>query len=163
MLFRSVGLPITAESPVEPPVTIEITDGSRLNTAHCETRFVDDRFLESPFAVDVVGRSGESHGNVTFHGRQMNNSALLACADAFVSNGGYSALSECLAFRENHARCFIECSAAAQFRYTSIGQMSPFWEQPRPAQVCLRFESADLVQDLTKNKRHLLRNHLKKN
>jgi len=50
-------------------------------------------------------------------------------------------------FRENHARCFIECSAAAQFRYTSIGQMSPFWEQPRPAQLCLPFESADLVQD----------------
>jgi len=76
---------------------------------------------EFPFAVEVVGRAGESHGNVTFHGRQMNNLALLARADAFVINGGYSALSEAFAFRKptfvlpvpGHAEQFINASLAA--------------------------------------------------
>jgi len=49
---------------------------------------------ELPFKIDVVGRSGESRGNVTYHGRQMDNTALLAQADALVINGGYSAVSE---------------------------------------------------------------------
>ena len=53
-----------------------------------------------PFAVEVVGRPGASRGNVTFHGRVMNNAALLAHADALVINGGYSALSEAFAFRK---------------------------------------------------------------
>ena len=74
-----------------------------------------------PFAVEVVGQSGESNGNVTFHGRQMNNTALLARADAFVINGGYSALSECFAFRKptfvlpvpGHAEQFVNASLAA--------------------------------------------------
>jgi UDP:flavonoid glycosyltransferase YjiC (YdhE family) len=74
-----------------------------------------------PFAVEVVGRAGESHGNVTFHGRQMNNTALLAGADALVINGGYSALSECFAFRKptfvlpvpGHAEQFINASLAS--------------------------------------------------
>jgi len=77
--------------------------------------------LQFPFAIDVVGRSGESHGNVTFHGRQMNNTALLACADAFVINGGYSALSECFAFRKptfvlpvpGHAEQFVNACLAS--------------------------------------------------
>jgi UDP:flavonoid glycosyltransferase YjiC (YdhE family) len=47
-----------------------------------------------PFKIHVVGRPGESRGNVTFHGRQMNNAELLARADALVINGGYSAVSE---------------------------------------------------------------------
>jgi UDP-N-acetylglucosamine:LPS N-acetylglucosamine transferase len=47
-----------------------------------------------PFQIDVVGRTGESRGNVTYHGRQMNNIELLASADALVINGGYSAVSE---------------------------------------------------------------------
>lgn len=73
-----------------------------------------------PFAVEVVGRAGESRGNVTFHGRQMNNLALLASADAFVINGGYSALSEAFAFRKptfvlpvpGHAEQFVNASLA---------------------------------------------------
>jgi UDP:flavonoid glycosyltransferase YjiC (YdhE family) len=74
-----------------------------------------------PFAVEVVGRSGESRGNVTFHGRQMNNTALLASADALVINGGYSALSESFAFRKptfvlpvpGHAEQFVNASLAS--------------------------------------------------
>jgi UDP:flavonoid glycosyltransferase YjiC (YdhE family) len=54
-------------------------------------RFEDQ---DIPFHIDVVGRSGESRGQVKFHGRQMNNIELLAQADALVINGGYSAVSE---------------------------------------------------------------------
>ena len=49
---------------------------------------------EIPFEIHIVGRTGESHGNVIFHGRQMDNTELLANADALVINGGYSAVSE---------------------------------------------------------------------
>jgi len=47
-----------------------------------------------PFKIEVVGRGGRSSGNVTFHGRQMNNEEMLARADVLVINGGYSAVSE---------------------------------------------------------------------
>ncbi len=53
-----------------------------------------------PFKVDVVGRSGDSLPNVTFHGRCTNSVGLLAQADALVINGGYSALSEAFALRK---------------------------------------------------------------
>jgi uncharacterized protein (TIGR00661 family) len=49
---------------------------------------------ELPFKIDVVGRPGESRGNVTYHGRQMDNTDLLTQADALVINAGYSAVSE---------------------------------------------------------------------
>lgn len=73
-----------------------------------------------PFNVDVVGRDGKSHDNVTFHGRLMNNTELLARADALVINGGYSALSEAFAFRKptyvlpvpGHAEQFINARLA---------------------------------------------------
>jgi UDP:flavonoid glycosyltransferase YjiC (YdhE family) len=55
---------------------------------------------ELPFQVEVVGRPGESRGNITYHGRQMNNVELLAQADALVINGGYSAVSEAFALRK---------------------------------------------------------------
>jgi UDP:flavonoid glycosyltransferase YjiC (YdhE family) len=53
-----------------------------------------------PFQVDVVGRTGESRENLTYHGRQMNNTGLLAKADALVINGGYSAVSEAFWLRK---------------------------------------------------------------
>ncbi len=49
---------------------------------------------EFPFKIHVVGRPGESRGNVIFHGRLMDNTQLLAQADALVINAGYSAVSE---------------------------------------------------------------------
>ncbi len=55
---------------------------------------------EIPFKIDVVGRSGESSGNVTFHGRQLDNVRSLTQADALVINGGYSAVSEAFALRK---------------------------------------------------------------
>ncbi len=79
--------------------------------------FGDGRF---PFAVEVVGRVGESRRNVTFHGRRMDNLALLERADVLVINGGYSALSEALAFGKptfvlpvpGHAEQFVNGSLA---------------------------------------------------
>jgi UDP:flavonoid glycosyltransferase YjiC (YdhE family) len=53
-----------------------------------------------PFKIDVVGVPGESRENVTYHGRLMDNSALLAAADALVINGGYSAVSEAFVLRK---------------------------------------------------------------
>ena len=50
-----------------------------------------------PFHVDVVGREGHSTDRVTFHGKIMDNLALLEHADALVINGGFSAVSEALA------------------------------------------------------------------
>lgn len=78
-----------------------------------------DRY-EFPFQIDVVGRSGESRRNLTFHGRQMNNVELLADADALVINGGYSALSEAFALRKRtfvipvvgHAEQFVNACLA---------------------------------------------------
>ena len=55
---------------------------------------------EIPFKIDVVGRPGESSGNVTFHGRQLDNVRFLAQADALVINGGYSAVSEAFVLRK---------------------------------------------------------------
>jgi len=37
---------------------------------------------------------------VTFHGRKLDNEALLAAADVLVINGGYSAVSEAFALRK---------------------------------------------------------------
>jgi len=56
--------------------------------------FATSRF---PFHIDVVGRSGETKGDVAFHGRLMDNIELLMKADALVVNGGYSAFSEAVA------------------------------------------------------------------
>ena len=55
---------------------------------------------ELPFKVEVVGRSGQSRGNVTYHGRQLDNADLLAKADALVINAGYSAVSEAFVLRK---------------------------------------------------------------
>ncbi len=68
-----------------------------------------------PFQIDVVGREGENVGNVTFHGRLMDNARFLAQADALVINGGFSAVSEALALNkptfviplQNHAEQYV--------------------------------------------------------
>ncbi len=82
-----------------------------------------------PFRIEVVGRSGESRGNVTFHGRQMDNTELLLKADALVINGGYSAVSEAFLLRKpvfvvpvpGHAEQFVN---ACLVRDLGIGFMA---------------------------------------
>jgi uncharacterized protein (TIGR00661 family) len=61
---------------------------------------IDFARYELPFQVEVIGRSGPSSANVTYHGRQMDNAALLSVADALVINGGYSAVSEAFVLRK---------------------------------------------------------------
>jgi hypothetical protein len=71
-----------------------------------------------PFKIDVVGRTGESCGQVTYHGRLMNNIGLLEQADLLVINGGYSAISESIALRKptivlpvpGHAEQFVNAN-----------------------------------------------------
>jgi UDP:flavonoid glycosyltransferase YjiC (YdhE family) len=53
-----------------------------------------------PFHVDVVGRTGNSRGTLTFHGKLTNNISLLLKADVLVINGGFSAVSEALALNK---------------------------------------------------------------
>jgi uncharacterized protein (TIGR00661 family) len=77
---------------------------------------------EIPFKIHVVGRPGESQGNVTFHGRQMDNTELLSRADALVINGGYSAVSEAFALRKpvfivpvpGHAEQFVNANLVSE-------------------------------------------------
>jgi hypothetical protein len=61
---------------------------------------IDFNHHQLPFKVEVVGRDGESRGNVTYHGRRVNNVDLLFRADALVINGGYSAVSEAFLLRK---------------------------------------------------------------
>ena len=56
--------------------------------------------FQLPFRVEVVGRTGESRGALTYHGRTMDNIDLLLGADALVINGGYSAVSEAFLLRK---------------------------------------------------------------
>jgi hypothetical protein len=76
-----------------------------------------------PFKIEVVGRPGESRGQIVFHGRQMNNFAFLERADVLVINGGYSAVSECFALGKptfvlpvpGHAEQFVNARLVEDF------------------------------------------------
>lgn len=99
-----------------------------------------------PFRIDVVGRSGESRGNVTYHGRQLNNVELLSQADALVVNGGYSAVSEAFVLRKptfvvpvpGHAEQFVNARLVHElglgFMATEsnvLGKLLEMYEQDR--------------------------------
>lgn len=53
-----------------------------------------------PFRIDVIGREGQSHDNVTYHGKLTNNVELLKSADMLVINGGFSAVSEAISLNK---------------------------------------------------------------
>lgn len=84
---------------------------------------------ELPFNVEVVGVPGQSRGNVTYHGRQMDNIGILSRADALVINGGYSAVSEAFVLGKpcfvvpvaGHAEQFVN---AALVRDLGLGFMA---------------------------------------
>src|SRR5439155_9296538 len=96
-----------------------------------------------PFKVEVVGIPGESHGNVVYHGRQMNNIEILRRADALVINGGYSAVSEAFVLGKpcfvvpvsGHAEQFVN---AALVRDLGLGFMAE--EQTVLAQILQMYE-----------------------
>lgn len=106
--FRRVGLivrnsvralaPRRSQSDFSAPRQIRKVVFMLSGSVHASTiRFEE---YQLPFQVEVVGRSGESRENLTYHGRRMDNEALLAAADALVINGGYSAVSEAFALRK---------------------------------------------------------------
>jgi len=78
-----------------------------------------------PFPVEVVGRDGESVGDVTFRGRLMDNIAYLQKADALVINGGFSAVSEAMALGKTtfvipvpgHAEQYVNARVLADLGY----------------------------------------------
>jgi len=78
-----------------------------------------------PFHIDVIGRDGESVGNVTYRGRLMDNISYLREADAIVINGGFSAVSEALALGKptfvipvpGHAEQYINARVLAEMGY----------------------------------------------
>lgn len=53
-----------------------------------------------PYKIDVIGREGKSHDNVTYHGKLTNNVELLKSADMLVINGGFSAVSEAISLNK---------------------------------------------------------------
>ena len=81
-----------------------------------------------PFHIDVVGRSGPSRANVTYHGKLMNNVPLLMKADALVINAGFSAVSEAIALNKptfvipvpGHAEQFINARVLRDLGYGYI-------------------------------------------
>jgi len=90
-----------------------------------------------PFSVEVVGRSGQSGKNLTFHGRLMNNENLLSKADVLVINGGYSALSEAIALRKRtfvipvpgHAEQFVNACLARDLGLGSVATENDVLDQ----------------------------------
>jgi len=128
-----------------------------------------------PFKIHVVGRPGESRGNVIYHGRQMDNTELLANADALVINGGYSAVSEAFVLGKpvfvvpvpGHAEQFVNtqlvCDLGLGFAATEenvLDQLLAMYEQdrwtglkPRPAsfEIDGAREAAELILNSAKS------------
>jgi Glycosyl transferase family 1 len=127
--FRRVGLIIRSEvkrltvsTPRLPHVTPrQIRTVVFMLSGSVHASKIDFEGRAFPFAVEIVGRSGPSNGNVTYHGRLMDNFQLLNRADVLVINGGYSALSEAFAFRKpvfvipvpGHAEQLVNAQLAA--------------------------------------------------
>jgi UDP:flavonoid glycosyltransferase YjiC (YdhE family) len=103
-----------------------------------------------PFAVEVVGRTGESNGGVTYHGRKMDNIDLLLGADALVINGGYSAVSEAFLLRKpvfvvpvpGHAEQFVNTCLVRDLGLGSVATESDVLDQ------LLRAHAADRWPEL---------------
>lgn len=80
-----------------------------------KTDFLRDLPLPKGARIDVVGREGESDADIHYHGRVLNNRALVNEADLMVINAGFSAVSEAVVLRkpavvlpiENHAEQHI--------------------------------------------------------
>lgn len=103
-----------------------------------------------PFRVEVVGRTGESKGNVTYHGRKLDNTDLLMSADALVINGGYSAVSEAFLLRKpvfvvpvpGHAEQYVNACLVRDLGLGFIASESDVLDQ------LLRMHAADKWLDL---------------
>ncbi|MDH5638494.1 MAG: hypothetical protein OEZ04_08385 [Nitrospinota bacterium] len=80
---------------------------------------IDGSFSQLPYQVEVIGREGQSEGNVTYHGKTLNSMEILKRADILVINGGFLAVSEAAALRKptfvipvpNHAEQVVNALA----------------------------------------------------
>ncbi|MEI6564217.1 MAG: glycosyltransferase family protein [bacterium] len=130
--IRRVGL-IVRQSvlnalPAEPPPLLPPGEMKNMvfllsGSVFASTISVDDG--QFPFQVDVIGRDGDNVGNVTYHGRLMDNIGFLKRADAFVINGGFSAVSEAMALNKptfvipvpGHAEQYVNARVLADMGY----------------------------------------------
>lgn len=130
-----------------------------------------------PFRVDVIGRSGPSGGNLNFHGKLMDNIAMLQKADVLVINGGFSAVSEALALNKptfvipvpGHAEQFVNARVVAKMGHgypASAASVIPMlvrcfesnrWEGLAPHRPITGIdgarEAADIIDDFLRNDR----------
>jgi len=102
--------------------------GSRFGSPVAFTR------TDWPFAVDVVGRPApadwDNRGAIRFHGKLLDNKALVEKADIVVVNGGFSAVSENFSMRKplvvipvpNHAEQWINARTIEQLGVGMIAQ-----------------------------------------
>jgi UDP:flavonoid glycosyltransferase YjiC (YdhE family) len=110
-IVRRGFLPTGAHSPVGR--VLVMLSGSRFGSP-----VMFDR-TDWPFEIDVVGRPAPQHwngrGRIHFHGKLLDNKALVEKADLVVVNGGFSAVSESFSMRKplvvipvpNHAEQWI--------------------------------------------------------
>jgi UDP-N-acetylglucosamine:LPS N-acetylglucosamine transferase len=103
--------PTTARSPVN--CVLVMLSGSRFGSPVIFNR------TEWPFKIEVVGRpvppNWDGGGRIRFHGKVLDNRALVEKADMVVVNGGFSAVSESFSMRKplvvipvpNHAEQWI--------------------------------------------------------
>jgi hypothetical protein len=103
--------PTAARSPVQS--VLVMLSGSRFGSPVVFNR------TDWPFEIEVVGRpapeSWSAPGGIRFHGKLLDNKALVEKADLVVVNGGFSAVSESFSMRKplvvipvpNHAEQWI--------------------------------------------------------
>jgi UDP:flavonoid glycosyltransferase YjiC (YdhE family) len=89
-----------------------------------------------PFEIDVVGRPApanwDNRGTIRFHGKLLDNKALVEKADIVVVNGGFSAVSENFSMRKplvvipvpNHAEQWVNARTIEQLGVGMIAQES---------------------------------------
>jgi UDP:flavonoid glycosyltransferase YjiC (YdhE family) len=114
--------PLAARSPVA--CVLVMLSGSRFGSPVAFDR------TDWPFEIDVVGRPAPSNwdvgGRIRFHGKLLDNKALVEKADMVVVNGGFSAVSESFSMRKplvvipvpNHAEQWVN---ARTIEHLSVG------------------------------------------
>jgi UDP:flavonoid glycosyltransferase YjiC (YdhE family) len=103
--------PVVARAPVK--CAVVMLSGSRFGSPVAFKR------RDWPFEIEVVGRqppkNWEGGGKIRYHGKLLDNKALVESADLVVVNGGFSAISESFSMRKplvvipvpNHAEQWI--------------------------------------------------------
>ena len=96
------------------------------------------RRTDWPFEIDVVGRPApegwDGPANIRFHGKLLDNKALVETADIVVVNGGFSAVSESFSMRKplivipvpNHAEQWINARTIEHLGVGMSAQESDF-------------------------------------